>query len=106
MQPTQLETPQRSTPKPPVTFDNVNRRKHLYAALFFMPWLLVYGVSALGFSHPAWFSKGPQWNIMSQRNYIFGPIAPDADLRLIADRIQRDTGLKGDFGVYRSPENL
>src|SRR5207249_1093642 len=45
-------------------------------------------------------------NIMSQRNYIFGPIAPDADLRLIADKIQRDTGLKGDFGVYRSPENL
>ena len=71
-----------------------------------MPWFLVYGVSSLGFSHPAWFNREPQWQVLSERDYKFGPIAPDADLRMIAGKIQRDSGLEGYFGLYRSPENV
>ncbi len=91
---------------PALSFNKFNRRTHLYAALFFMPWFLVYGVSSLAFSHPTWFNREPQWNVLSERDYRFGPIAPDADLRTIAGKIQRDSGLEGEFGLYRSPENV
>lgn len=92
--------------KPGLSFNKVNRRTHLYAAMFFMPWFFVYGVSSLGFSHPTWFNREPQWNVLSERDYKFGPISPDADLRTITSKIQKDCGLEGDFGLYRSPENV
>ena len=35
------------------------RRTHLYLALFALPWFVMYGVSALAFSHPGLFEEGP-----------------------------------------------
>lgn len=32
------------------------RRVHLYSGLFLLPWAALYGVTALLFNHPAWFS--------------------------------------------------
>jgi len=89
-----------------MTFDKINRRTHLYAALFFMPWFFVYGISSLVFSHPSWFSRGPNMVPVSEREYKLGPIAPDAALGPIGDQIQKDTGLQGQFAVFRTPENL
>ena len=88
------------------TFSKFNRRTHLYAGLFFLPWFLVYGLSSIAFSHPAWFTKGPQWDVISERDYRLGPIAPDADLRAIAEKIQQDSGVTGHFGVSRSPDKM
>ena len=99
----QLQNPEQKTA---LSFSKFNRRTHLYAAMFFMPWFFVYGVSSLGFSHPTWFNREPQWNVLSERDYKFSPIVPNADLRTIANKIQQDSGLPGDFGLYRSPENL
>jgi hypothetical protein len=89
-----------------MTFDKINRRTHLYAALFFMPWFFVYGVSSLVFSHPSWFSGGPNFVLVSERGYKLAPIAMDAGLRPIGDQIQKDTGLEGQFAVFRTPDNL
>ncbi len=89
-----------------MTFDKINRRTHLYAALFFMPWFFVYGVSSLVFSHPAWFTGGPNMVLVSEREYKLDPSASGAALRPIADQIQKDTGLEGHFAVFRTPENL
>ena len=33
------------------------RRAHLYSGLFLLPWVLLYGVSALLFNHPTWSSN-------------------------------------------------
>jgi hypothetical protein len=87
-----------------VSFDRVNRRSHLYLGLLFLPWFLVYGVSSLVFSHPAWFNAGPSTKVLFDREYRLDPIAPEADLRPIGDRIQRDSGLEGHFVVFRAPD--
>lgn len=38
-----------------LTFNRVVRRTHLYLALVCLPWFVMYGISALAFSHGAWF---------------------------------------------------
>lgn len=44
-------------------FSHVVRRTHLYLTLFCLPWIVMYGVTSLGFSHPDWFDPGPnQYN--------------------------------------------
>lgn len=35
---------------------HVVRRSHLYAGLFLLPWVFLYGVTGLLFNHPTWFS--------------------------------------------------
>ena len=81
-------TPQAPSMNPPregLTFDRLNRRLHLYLALFFLPWFLVYGLSSAVFSHPAWFGQGQAWKALFDREYRLDPIPPDADLRPIAE---------------------
>lgn len=98
--------PDAGQPDVPVSVDRVNRRLHSYLGLFFLPWFLVYGASSLVFSHGAWFSKGPATTVLFDRQYELDPITPEADLRPVADRIQRDSGLEGHFGVFRTPDGL
>ncbi len=42
-------------PRYPVNFMKIVRRVHLFAGLFMLPWVLVYGISALAFNHGNWF---------------------------------------------------
>lgn len=35
------------------------RRGHLYAGLLMLPWVLMYGITAILFNHPTWFSDQP-----------------------------------------------
>lgn len=89
-----------------VSFDQINRRLHLYLALFFLPWFFVYGASSLVFSHGAWFNKGPATDVLFDREYQLEPVGPEADLHLLGDEIQHDSGLEGHFAVFRTPEGL
>ena len=38
-----------------MTFSHVNRRVHLYLGLFILPWLFMYGISALPLAHASLF---------------------------------------------------
>ena len=84
-----------------LTFDWLNRRVHLYLAMALLPWFLVYGVSSIFFSHPAWFAKAPPNKVLFEREYQLDPIAADADLKPIGAKIQKDAGLEGHFNVFR-----
>lgn len=83
-----------------MSFHLLVRRIHLYAAMFLLPWFLVYGVSSVPFSHSVWFQDRPQWTVRSDRPYELS-VAEGANLREVGARILRDAGLKGSFGAYR-----
>lgn len=87
----------------PISFDTLNRRTHLYLGLFLLPWFFVYGLSSVMFSHHSWFAP-VEWVAESQRDYRLDPVPPGADLRPVAEKIQKDANLQEHFGVYRSPQ--
>src|SRR5262245_53858116 len=96
-----IATKTRIEPTRRISFDKINRRTHLYAALFFMAWFSVYGVSSAVFNHPKWFDRGPmQSKPLFGREYA-AELAPGADLRQFAARILDDNGIKGQFVVRR-----
>lgn len=91
-----------------MTFDKINRRTHVYLAMFLMPWLLMYAASSIPFNHRSFFDelyKGtPQTTLRFDREYRID-IPPDADLRRIGAQILKENGLEGSFHAYRSNEN-
>jgi len=55
-EPITLAAPAKPMPRPAATrMMKVVRRIHMFAGLFMLPWVLVYGVSALVFNHNSWF---------------------------------------------------
>lgn len=90
------------------SFDQINRRTHLYLGLFLMPWLLMYGVSSFLISHHAWFrsDQPPTWQPLFEREY-HRPIPDRVDLRAVALAILKDCQLDGAFWVQRpKPEEI
>jgi hypothetical protein len=95
-----------------MTFDRLNRRTHLYLAMFLLPWFFVYAVSSIPFSHASYFRAlyddgTPQWTARSEREYDLAlPEQTEGD-REIGARILRDVRLDGAFGTYRpNPRTL
>lgn len=88
-----------------MTFQHLNRRVHLYLGLSLLPWFFIYGVSSIPFNHNRYFedrdmAKGiPLWTKRFERSYDV-PV-PDGDLRPLGRKILDDTGLKGNYGVFR-----
>src|SRR5438552_4380409 len=83
-----------------ITFDKLNRRTHLYASMFFMPWVLVYGLSSAVFNHPQWFRGGPaKVESIIDRQYDPGPVPAAGELDAFAEKIQKETGLTGHYIV-------
>jgi hypothetical protein len=87
-----------------MNWHTINRRVHLYLALFLLPWFLMYGVSSIPFSHPQWgnslYDDGvPMWTLRFEQP--FSEPVPEGDLRPLGARILRDTGIEGSFGAYR-----
>lgn len=90
------------------SFDQINRRTHLYLGLFLMPWLLMYGVSSFLISHHDWFrsDQPPTWQPLFEREY-HRPIPDPVDLRAVALEILKDCQLDGAFWVQRpKPEEI
>ncbi|MDP6775393.1 MAG: hypothetical protein QGI83_01355 [Candidatus Latescibacteria bacterium] len=88
-----------------MTFNLINRRTHLYLAMFLLPWFIVYGISAVPFTRNAYFNNlykdgTPQWTVRFEREYHID-IPDDADLRAIGAQILRDVDIVGPFGTYR-----
>ncbi len=93
-----------------MTIHHLNRRVHLYLALFLLPWFLMYGVSSIPFSHNQYFedrdkAKGiPLWTKRFERSYEIA-IPDGPELRAVGDRIMKDHGLEGAHGTYRQNAN-
>ncbi len=94
-------------------FTHLNRRIHLYLALFLLPWFVLYGVSSIPFSHGTYFEeldkakKIPLWKTIAEKSNYEMP--PQDDLKAFAERIVRDLGLplSSSFGAYRqSPTQI
>lgn len=90
---------------------HINRRTHLYLALFLSPWFLLYAVSSIPFSHSAYFdaldkAKGlPRWTVMFDKQPYEAPVPEGNELRSFADRIVAEHGLSGSYGAYRQGPN-
>ncbi len=93
-----------------MTLRHLNRRAHLYLALFLLPWFLMYGVSSIPFSHTQYFeerdhAKGlPLWTKRFERSYEIA-VPEGLELRAAGDRIMKDNGLEGAHGTYRQSPN-
>lgn len=95
-----------------MTFHHLNRRTHLYLALFLLPWFFLYGVSSIVFSHGPYFeardkaSGQPLWKTRFERTGYEIPVPEGPELRSLADRVVKDTGLEGGaYGAYRQGPN-
>ncbi len=94
----------------PVTFNHLTRRTHLYAGLFFVPWLILYAISSVPFSHARYFADRdkatgrPLWTVRAEIPFD-APVPEGNELRPLGARIVRETGLTGSFGAYRQGRN-
>jgi len=84
-----------------------NRRLHLYLGLALSPWVLLYAVSSIPFSHGRFFedldkAKGqPNWTRRAEIPFDAPVPQDDARLRDFGARIMQTAGLEGAFGAYR-----
>ncbi|NKB66238.1 MAG: hypothetical protein GKR89_04185 [Candidatus Latescibacteria bacterium] len=88
-----------------MTFNHFNRRLHVYLGMALLPWVLMYGLSSLAFSHnrlfDKWFAVEPGWTVLLERPYD-RPVPEDADLRQVGAAILADLGLEGGaLGTWR-----
>lgn len=80
-----------------MTFSKLNRRTHMYLALFLMPWMLGYAVSTIAMSH-RWTGGQQTFVLEGERSYQteFGPGTPPGE---IGRQILEELDLEGAFGV-------
>lgn len=83
-----------------MTFNHINKRTHLYLALFLLPWFLMYGLSSVLINHKQLLksSGDPEWTKQMDRSYNL-TISENADLRKIAIQVLKDLDMDGPFRV-------
>lgn len=94
-----------------MTLHQLNRRVHLYLALFLLPWFLMYGVSSIAFSHGPYFeeldkAKGiPLWTQRFERSYEKA-VPEGPELRAFGGQLLKDMGIPmTSYGAYRQNAN-
>lgn len=95
-------------------FSLLNRRTHLYLGLFLTPWVLMYALSSVPFSHNAYFEQRdkagglPLWTKTFEGPYDLGPIPEPGKLRSLGARVVADFHLQdASYGVYQpGPKQL
>lgn len=86
-----------------ITFQYAVRRLHLYLGMFSLPWVLMYGITAIAFSHRDWF-KGEMdpWTIEGEWECSVEVPAEGDVSRSTGAEILKIAGLDTTaFGVYR-----
>ena len=77
------------------------RRTHMYLALFFFPWMLMYALSTVAMNHRARFA-GPPAAFEKERELVYDGVFPEeATPRIMAQRILVSIGLDGAHTVTR-----
>jgi hypothetical protein len=92
-----------------VTFNQFNRRLHLYLALTLLPWIVMYGISAIPMTRPSlkdgMYNDNPSlWTTRSEHQYE--RVVPDGisrdEMRQLGRKILKDFGIevRSTFGAY------
>ncbi|HEY3440788.1 MAG TPA: hypothetical protein VGK29_08560 [Paludibaculum sp.] len=97
-----------------MTLPHLNRRTHLYLGLFLTPWVLMYGVSSIPFSHGDYFEQRdqarrlPMWTKTFEGSYDLGTIPETGPLNPLGARVVHDFHMEdSSYGVYRQgPKQL
>lgn len=85
-------------------FSHWLRRLHMYAALFLVPWVLIYAVSTAVMNHSSHFSAPPERPVferVSEQTYN-GSFAEGATPRQIGTQLLADLGMQGKHRVRRN----
>jgi hypothetical protein len=95
-----------------MTTKHLLRRVHLYLGLVLLPWLFMYGVSSLPFTHNQYFNardaaKGlPLWTVRAEKPFAEPVPQEQAALRAWGRRLLDENGVKApNFGVYSPNPN-
>jgi len=89
-----------------MTFDRINRRTHLYLALFLLPWFFMWGVTSLAFNHSPMFQEHyddgiPTFGTVDEMTFE-GRREPNETDREFGQRVIAQAGLEGaNFGNWR-----
>ncbi len=79
------------------------RQTHMYLALFFMPWMLIYALSTMGMNHRqfvASFYKEKQPQFTEERKVVYEKTFPDdMTLEAIGKQILQDVNLDGTHNI-------
>lgn len=88
-----------------MTISTILRRTHMFLALFFFPWILMYALSTLVMNHRAFFvsrdGERPEPYVTEQRLVYDGVFPENAQLRTISKQILVSVGLDGAHAVSR-----
>ena len=88
-----------------MTISTIVRRTHMFLALFFFPWILMYALSTLVMNHRAFFvsryGEGPVPFVTERRLVYDGVFPEDAQLKTISQQILASVGLDGAHAVSR-----
>lgn len=91
-------------------FQYLNRRIHLYLGLILSPWILLYAVSSIPFSHGRFFDdldkakNQPNWTKAAEIAFDAAVPSDKAGLRELGRAMMRAAGRQGAFGAYRQGE--
>lgn len=95
-----------------MTFPHLNRRTHLYLGLFLTPWVLMYAISSIPFSHNAYFEERdqklglPLWTKIFDGPYELGPIPEMGPLKPLGAKVVKEFHMEdASYGVYRQGPN-
>ena len=88
-----------------MSFQLINRRVHLYLGMFLLPWVLMYALSSLVFSHlqaiSAWDGRGRTIFEIEWEKDLDLPVPENADLREFGPKILKEVGLETPFFASR-----
>ena len=92
-----------------MTFHFLNKRLHLYTALFLLLFFFRFGISSISLNHHTWFDKlyegKPKWTKRFEITYERS-VPDNTDLRRTAAQILADMNLEGRFEIWRDGDRI
>jgi hypothetical protein len=82
-----------------MTFGHFVRRAHLYAGLFLLPWVIMFGVSTIPINHQT--PEPANWTRIGE--HTFDAPVPDAaeNLRPLGREMMKAAGVEGGYWIFR-----
>ena len=82
-----------------MTFSHFVRRAHLYAGLFLLPWVIMFGVSTIPINHP--LPEPVEWTRLGEHRFDV-PVPDSAEnLRPLGRQMMDAAGIEGGYWVFR-----
>ena len=82
-----------------MTFAHFVRRAHLYAGLFLLPWMIMFGVSTIPINHQS--PEPVDWTLVSEHTLDAPVPGAEENLRPLGRQMMNTAGIEGGYWVYR-----